>query len=67
MVQNPTTENISSERVPKTTQFGISNFDNHIKVEKNKSFVEMLKATLDKEKMSVMTKILIQLKEQKDI
>jgi hypothetical protein len=42
----------------KNTQFGISNTDNAVKVNKNKGLVELMKACLAKERILSLTKIL---------
>ena len=57
----------NSDKALKTTSFSITNTDNHLKVQSTKGFVQMLKETLDKDGMLVMTKILQSIKTEKQV
>ena len=57
---NPKSKNLaaSENRVPANTQFGISNSDNQVRLKESRGLVELMKACLDRERMTAITNIL---------
>ena len=55
-----------TEEPKEPTQFGISNYDNAVKMNQSKGLVELMKECLDKDGMAFMTKALGAVKQTKE-